>query len=99
MGDLMRLVVCAAIRSGDVIICGARHSHCLTAALKHGFDGINWECGFIDQHNCFITRQEAWRVADAAGQIRRPTGFEQHYTNTRVANICDEGLLLSENLY
>jgi hypothetical protein len=58
-----------------------------------------WECGFIDQHQVFLTRAEAWKVADAAGQIRRPSGFERNYNNQRRPNVGDEGLLFSENLY
>jgi hypothetical protein len=61
--------------------------------------GNVWEMGFIDQEGDFLTRAEAWKVADKAGQIRRPYGFERHYKNQRVANVGDEGLLFSENLY
>jgi hypothetical protein len=57
------------------------------------------ECGFVDQDNVFMSRAEAWKVADAAGQIRRPTGLEKNYDSHRAPNIGDEGLLFSENLY
>jgi len=101
----VRLIVCAAVRhkvSGKVV-CGARHGDCLNALMRYGLDnnpsGEVWECGFIDQHHKFLSRSEAWKVADAAGQIRRPKGFERHYDNQRKPNIGDEGLLFSENLY
>lgn len=102
----VRLVVCAAIRHRETgeIVCGARHGDCLNAAIRYGLDSIpmdseTWECGFIDQDRKFLTRAEAWKVADAAGQIRRPRGFEKNYDNQRKPNIGDDGLLFSENLY
>lgn len=100
-----KLIVCAAIRNKEtkLIICGARHGNCLNLAaeLKAGktLCSETWELGFIDQDNNFLTRSEAWKIADKAGQIRRPTGFEQNYSQTRKANVGDEGLLFSENLY
>ena len=102
---MIQLIVCAAIRNRNtgVIVCGARHGNCLNAVMRYGLDDKPtsevWECGFIDQKNNFLTRVEAWKVADASGQIRRPTGLERHYNNHRKANIGDEGLLFSENLY
>lgn len=33
-----------------------------------------WEQGFIDQRGNFLGRQEAWQVAQAAGQIIRRVG-------------------------
>ena len=53
---------------------------------------------FIDQFGNFLTRAEAWKIADANGQIRRPTGWES-FANPRPANVGDEGILFSENLY
>ncbi len=102
---MVRLIVCAAIRHKEtgVVVCGARHGNFLNAVMRYGLDdrpsGEVWECGFADQHGDFLTRSEAWKVADAAGQIRRPTGYERHYDNQRKPNIGDEGLLFSENLY
>lgn len=103
--NCIRLVVCAAIRNKNtgVIVCGARHGNCLNAVIRYGLDDNPhrdvWECGFVDQGNEFMTRAEAWKVADAAGQIRCPTGLERHYNTPRKPNIGDEGLLFSENLY
>jgi hypothetical protein len=96
-----RLVVCAAIRNetANEIVCGARHGNCLNTIVQYGFDSKDWECGFIDQKNTFMTRAEAWKVADAAGQIRRPNGWEKDYDSIRPASVGDEGLLFSENLY
>lgn len=99
-----QLVVCAAIRHQETgfIICGPRHGDCLNTASRFGMgDSSNatWECGFADQSGTFLTRSEAWVVADKAGQIRRPSGFELHYGYHRKANIGDSSLLFSENLY
>ena len=97
----IRLIVCAAVRnkqSGE-IVCGARHGNCLNAVMSSSPLSATWECGFIDQDNEFLSRSEAWKVADAAGQIRRPTGFEDNYSSQRSAGIGDDGMLFSENLY
>ena len=97
---MTRLIVCAAIRKRGNVICGARHFDqimrcCLNAT---GETSVGWEQGFVDQWGVFLDRKEAWSVADAAGQIRRATGLEHDYA-FRKTNVCDEGLLFSENLY
>lgn len=100
-----RLVVCAAIRNRTTgaVICGPRHGCCLNKAIGFKIDpnpsSEVWECGFVDQDNDFMDRKEAWIVADKAGQIRRPRGFERDYASVRAPNIGDEGMLFSENLY
>ncbi len=48
-----------------------------------------FEEGFIDKFGNFKTRQEAWVIAEAAGQIIRRVGGDQR----------DGGTLYSENLY
>ncbi len=100
-----RLVICAAVKNAKtgIIICGARHGDCLNLLISSGIDTNpgqeDWECGFIDQKNEFMSRSEAWKVADAAGLIRRPTGWEPNYSKQRKAGIGDEAPLFSENLY
>lgn len=100
MNIYSRVVVCAAIRKDELIICGARHFDTVmrgviaTMKIKH----TGFEQGFIDQYGVFMTRREAWVIADKAGQIRRPTGLETEY-NPRPANVGDEAELFSENLY
>lgn len=100
-----RLIVCAAVRNKSTgeVVCGARHGDCLNAVIRYKLDekpgSETWECGFIDQKNRFITRKEAWTVADAAGQIRRPAGFEKNYESQRAPGVGDDGMLFSENLY
>jgi len=100
MSAMPQFIVCAAMRKGKFIACGARH---FDAVMRRqivlcGLDFEDWEQGFIDQYGNFLTRAEAWKIADARGQIRRRTALENN-PNPRRANIGDEGLLFSENLY
>ena len=98
-----RRIVCAAIRYRDsgTVVCGVHHGACISTALRFRLpgDSTTFDCGFVDTRQKFLTRREAWRVADAAGQILRPTGWEQDYSQARPAGVGDDGLLFSENLY
>lgn len=102
MNQTKPYVVCAAIRDPETkqIVLGARHYDklMLYTLMSLGVKGTGWEQGFIDQFDNFLTRSEAWRVADANGQIRRQTGWES-VPNPRQANVGDEDELFSENLY
>lgn len=85
--SVQRVVVCAANRIGDIILCGARHwdSVMQKQAEAMNLEGFNAEQGFIDQYGQFMDRKEAKTVALASGQkLRDP-------------NIRDE--CYSENLY
>lgn len=99
MTQTQRRVVCAANWHDDAgIVLGARHFDFLMhraiqiendARFEHCqelIDPIEWEQGFIDQRGEFMTREEAWTVAEAAGQILRRCGG-------------DGTKLYSENLY
>lgn len=91
-----RRVVCAAMRNstGD-IVTGARH---YDGIMRQHIDRLResnghevWskgdiEQGFIDNRGVFLTREEAHKVASAAGQIIRRCGG-------------DSEKLFSENLY
>jgi hypothetical protein len=93
-------VVCAANRSRKTgrIVCGARHwdntmrqqaiPNFSTPEAMAGLPEEWRDCeqGFIDQKGVFLTREEAWGVAEAAGQIKYPLGHS-------------EGTLYSECLY
>ena len=87
-----RVVVCAAIRNkAGKIVCGARHYDAAMRGqfLRGGKRPKTWlsaEQGFIDQFCVFMTRQEAWVVAEAAGQIK----YGRDYSI---------GTLYSEDLY
>jgi hypothetical protein len=86
-----RLVVCAAMLMDDGhIIVGIRHYSPEMRATLHKCYGDGYhkkvkDQGFVDQWGKFLNRKEAWKIASAAGQIRR------------VVSIA--GTLYSENLY
>lgn len=97
-GTNQRRIVAAANRfhtpSGEVvIIASARHYDPLMVEHLERYRSLGLELGtcygdnqgFIDQYRNYWTREEAWIIAEHAGQIWR-----------RVAN---DGELFSENLY
>lgn len=93
-----RRVVCAALRASDGrLLLGIRHySRDMHEQLARRDDRNRFQHlhdpdqGFVDQFGVFMTREEAYRVAKAAGQLRYPEA-------------CGEGLdgpkLYSEGLY
>ena len=91
-GEVVRRVVCAANRRHDgALVCSARHNDPLMHLQKARMGG-KWlpeDQGFIDQWGIFMSRQEAWHVAEAAGQIIRRVGGDDTHGGT----------LYSENLY
>jgi hypothetical protein len=98
MTDPQRRVVCAAIRASDGdLLLGIRHySTDMHAVIQARRDGNKFahrhdpDQGFVDQRGVYLTREEAYRVANEAGQIIHPER-------------CGEGLdgpkLYSEGLY
>lgn len=91
-------IVSAANRYGSVIVPSARHydpsMHKLIEYIGRNFlvemARIGGEeQGFIDQHGAFLSRTEAWKVAEAAGQIIYRCGGDDS----------NGGTLYSENLY
>lgn len=87
---VMRRVVCAAILVQSHIICSARHYDRVMwaqiSAVNWIFGDVRAVQGFIDQHGEFLNREDAWKVAEDAGQIIRRVGG-------------DGRRLFSENLY
>lgn len=82
-------IVCAAIRnSNGLIICGPRHfDRIMHAQIKNSED--DWgkaDQGFVDQFGNYLTREEAWIIAEKNNQIIRRVGG-------------DGVRLYSENLY
>lgn len=70
-----RIVVCAACRIGKITLAGARHfdmtMHSQLEAMNIPRDEIgNTEQGFIDQFGVFMTREEAFILATAKGQLK-----------------------------
>lgn len=86
-----RRVVCAANRDvSGALILGARHWDMLMLTQAHQWPHCFFEeQGFIDQRGQFMTRQQAWDVASAAGQIIRRVGGDD----------ANGGTLYSENIY
>ncbi len=85
-----RRVVCAANRTGGVILAGARHwdtvMHKQAEAMNMERDTRgNAEQGFIDQFGIFLTREEAFILAEGKGQIKGEPNIK--------------GTLFSEDLY
>jgi hypothetical protein len=93
-----RRVVCAAIRSASgKLVLGIRHySVDMQDQIAARLDGhefqhrLDDDQGFVDQYGGFMTREVAYQVALAAGQLRYPEA-------------CGQGLdgpkLYSEGLY
>jgi|ERR1035437_3364357 hypothetical protein len=90
--NIQRVVVCASNRSkSGKIICGARHwdAAMRSTVIIDGKMPSEWhgaDQGFIDQFCVWMDRQEAWKVAEAAGQIK----YGRDYS---------KGTLYSEDLY
>jgi hypothetical protein len=56
----------------------ARHGDVMAAARKHGLGvELEREQGFSTSRGRFVDREEAWRIAEAAGQLlpRAPTDY------------------------
>lgn len=76
----MRRVVCAAIRAADgSLLLGIRHySPDMYDQIYLRTDGNEFlrrhdpDQGFVDQYGVYMTREEAYRVAEAAGQLLYP---------------------------
>ncbi len=75
-------IVCAAIRHGDGrMLLGARHWDLPMHSAVKAMDDVDmrasgpwngWESaeqGFVDQHGTFYTREQAWIIALANGQL------------------------------
>ncbi len=88
-------IVCAANRVNNHIICGVRHYDSIMhgmfnfIALSKYKTDAEVEQGFVDNSGKFLSRTEAWVVAEKANQIIRRVG----------GDTADGGTLYSENLY
>lgn len=90
---MQRVIVCAAMRCKEpkMIVCGVRHGDLTMfddTDIKQYVELFDEE-GFVDNKGVFLSRTEAWKVAEAAGQIKRRVG----------GDTIDGGTLFSENLY
>ncbi len=73
-----------------LIVTGIRHyspemRSVLWRIYGAGYHRWVLEQGFVDQYGTFLNREKAWKVAEAAGQIRE--------------QVSSPGTLYSENLY
>jgi hypothetical protein len=93
--ELQNRIVCAAnlysVNGEDTIVLGVRH-HC--SLMNQNISNLGKEVekgiqGFVDKFGKFHTRTEAWKIAEAAGQIVRRVG----------GDTLKGGTLFSENLY
>lgn len=83
-------IVCAAVRdSAGVVVPGVRHYDRLMSRANFGANAEGDEQGFLTNRYRFVNRQEAWKIAEANGQILRRVGGDD----------TDGGTLYSENLY
>lgn len=85
------LIVCAAMKMNDgFVVVGIRHYSPEMRKVLNRLYGPAYkrrveEQGFVDQFGNFLTREDAWKVAEDKGQIRR--------------QVSAPGTLFSENLY
>lgn len=91
-------IVCSAVKNRDgQMAIGPRHMDKIMRDTIRGFNDVvsvrDWsegsEQGFIDQFGKYYSRTEAWKIAEAAGQILRRCG----------GDTANGGTLYSENLY
>ena len=95
-----RMIICSAIRVGDLVICGLRHHNCYE--ILNRLDPIRSmearQCpdaiveGFITHEGKFLDRYEAYRYAKFCGQISATTQEKKDEEHTSAT-------LYSEDLY
>lgn len=80
----------------EVVLCGARHGdvfnqlEALGFKARKGYEEI--EQGFIDHHNNFLTRIEAFEHAKLCGQISANTIYDRENKNPFGKNMISEDL-------
>jgi hypothetical protein len=113
--NTFRVVSAAMLMDDGLIVPGVRHfSPDMRAVLKRIYgEGLKvddtWlhkpyhlrvkEQGFVDSHGNFLSREEAWKRADALGQIFLYDPMGTGKLIPQPANQELEGTLFSENLY
>ena len=88
----MRRIVCAALRRKDTgdILCGPRHFDEIMRSQIRNIDKAEWveaEQGFVDNKGVFLSRREAYPIAQEAKQFFGPM------------NSIQSNVLYSEHLY
>lgn len=94
-------IVCAANRYYDeegveILVLGIRHHDTFMNQQIERLKKLGVDCrpadghqGFVDQYKNFLTREQAWKIAEKNGQIIRRIG----------GDTLNGGHLFSENLY
>jgi hypothetical protein len=71
-------IVSAAIQKAGCVIMGVRHFDKIMQAQLEDRDRHGWEQGFITNKHRFVSRDEAWHIAQANNQLcwgqDRPAG-------------------------
>lgn len=92
--DNKEFIICSAIRiENGKIYYGHRHHHCLQAMNgelswdmnRQEIYKVKKEQGFITNKNRFVSREQAWIIAEKANQIKENSG--------------SKGTLYSEDIY
>ena len=75
------------------ICCGWRHNHCIGTAVASGIgtreDRSGKNQGFLTSHGRFVDREEAFQIAQAAGQLTSHIHFP--------GSLCSEDLYLQRS--
>ena len=80
----------------EVVLCGARHGdvfkqiEALGFETRKGYEEIDQ--GFIDHHNNFLTRKEAFEHAKMCGQISANTIYDRENKNPFGKNMISEDI-------
>jgi len=83
-------------KEGEVLPCIRHGSADYYQNVKNRSDGMSFirrngaVDGFVDQYGKFLTRREAWVLAEQNGQLRYPS--EGIYLNTDAPGLCSECL-------
>lgn len=90
------IILCAAIRFNNTIICGYRHGDCYDV-IKKLIPNISEselpdrnDQGFLTSTNRFVDRKEAWKIAKENNQIK---------FGLKASDFGEDSILISENLY
>lgn len=80
----------------EVILCGARHGDVFKQLKGLGFEAHKGyeeiEQGFIDHHNNFLTRVEAFHHAKECGQLADRIIYEREHDGVGHLNLISEDL-------
>ncbi len=80
----------------DVVLCGCRHGDIFAQLEPLGFGPHKGyeeiEQGFIDHHNNFLTRKEAFEHAKEIGQLSSKIVYDREHDGVGHTNLISEDL-------